>query len=126
MSWKTYVMEYFCAIRVQCSDSISNEDLTMLALEVCFVVKAHGYDKVLLDLSAEPLVFRAQELSTVIDVYAETHMPTTVATAFILGSKDRPERYSKVLAAVKEYGYSAELLVGEQEVQAWLSSPTKN
>lgn len=126
MSWKTYVMENLRAIRVQCSDSISNEDLTMLALEICYVVKEHGYDKVLLDLSAEPLVFRARELSTVIDVYAETRIPTTVATAFILGAKDRPEKYSAVLATVKEYGYSAELLVGEQQVQAWLSSPTKN
>lgn len=125
MSWKTYVMENFRAIRVQCSDSISNEDLTMLALEVCYLVREHGYDKVLLDLSQEPPIFRTQELSTVIDVYAETHMPKTVATAFVLGTKDWPEKYSKVLATVKEYGYSAELLVGEQEVRAWLSSPTK-
>lgn len=124
MSWKMFQIDHIAAIRVSCTGDLSADDMTQLAIETCFAVKQHDIQHVLLDISAATLTFPTAQLAALTDLYEDYRLPKTVRSAIVLGSKEWPENFSKVIAAAKEKGYSMDLLVGEAQVKAWLPETT--
>lgn len=122
MTWETRQLEEFHAVRVQCAGQISSDDLLMLAVEVCFLVKEHQYSKVLMDVSPATLSFAPEDLCKLIDVYIDYRLPITTRSAIVLASGTSPQEYAKVLRSCKEHGYSVVLLTGEEWASAWLST----
>jgi hypothetical protein len=122
MAWKIYLIEDSQAARTQCSERISLDDLTMLAIETCFTVTSHDCKAILIDISEATLAFPTKELCRLADLFAEYRLATTTRTALALGNKEWPENFVKVVAAGKEYGYTIDLLLGEKQVKDWLSA----
>lgn len=122
MTWRIYPVENSHAMRVHCSGSISIDDLTIMAIEICFLAKKQECKAILVDVSEATLLFPTKELSRLLDLYAEYRMDVATRSALVLSTKDWPENFAKVVATAKEYGYSMDLLLGEQQVKVWLST----
>jgi hypothetical protein len=122
MTWKIYLLEASQAVRIQCTDSNSLDDLTMLAIETCFTAMNHDCKSILIDISEATLAFPSKDFGRLADVYAEYRLPKTIRTGLVLGNKAWPENFVKAVTAGKEYGYTIDLLIGEKQVKEWLSA----
>jgi hypothetical protein len=122
MTWKIYLIEDSQAVRTQCADGNSLDDLTMLAIETCFTAVNHNCRSILIDISEATMTFPTKDFARLADLYAEYRLPKTIRTALVLGTKEWPENFAKVVTAAKEYGYTIDLLLGEKQVKEWLSA----
>lgn len=121
MVWKTQLQKDSAAVLVQCTGTLSLEDLTMLAIEAGFLVKEHQCSKVLVDLSRARLAFATDDLYELLDIYAEYHVPAATQTGIAIRADASTQVFTKFLGIAKSRHYVVELLVGDKQRDAWLA-----
>src|SRR4051812_15956474 len=122
MSWKLQLNEAAGTVEIQCADTLSLDDLTMMVIETSFVMEENGCSKVLFDLSDAVMAFPTDALAVLLDIYAEYRVALSSRSGILLGAEDAAKDFSKFLAAAKEYGYRIDLLTERRQVTAWLAA----